>query len=95
MNDPRVSRLADRLLDHSCRLQAGQNLLIEAVDLPDPALLCRLVAPGTELEFSIHLTPSNACDEADNGKSEPHPLGSGAHPAFRFTVEGNSGSTAN
>jgi aminopeptidase len=43
MNDPRVSQLAELLLDHSCRLQAGQNVLIEAIDLPDPALVCRLV----------------------------------------------------
>ncbi len=43
MKDPRVSRLADTLLDHSCRLEAGQVVLIEAFDLPDPALVCRLV----------------------------------------------------
>jgi aminopeptidase len=43
MNDPRLTRLAEILLDHSCQLQAGDKLLIEAFDLPDPTLVCRLV----------------------------------------------------
>jgi len=43
MTDPRIERLAEILLDHSCRIAAGENLLIEAIDLPDPALVCRLV----------------------------------------------------
>ncbi|QDU90832.1 Aminopeptidase 2 [Pirellulimonas nuda] len=43
MNDPRIDRLAGVLLDHSCRLKPGENILIEAIDLPDPALVCALV----------------------------------------------------
>ena len=43
MNDPRMTRLAEILVDHSCSLRAGENLLIEAFDLADPALVCRLV----------------------------------------------------
>jgi len=43
MKDPRIDRLADVLIDHSNRLQAGEKVLIEAFDLPDPALVCRLV----------------------------------------------------
>src|SRR5262245_35020332 len=43
MNDPRLSRLAEILIDHSCQLQAGEKILIEAFDLPEPTLLCRLV----------------------------------------------------
>lgn len=43
MRDPRIKRLAEILLDHSCRLQAGDKILIEAFDLPDPSLVCRLV----------------------------------------------------
>jgi aminopeptidase len=43
MNDPRIDRLADLLLDHSCTIQAGEKVLIEAFDLPDPTLVCRLV----------------------------------------------------
>ncbi len=43
MSDPRITRLAEVLVDHSCRLQSGQKVLIEAFDLPNPELICRLV----------------------------------------------------
>ena len=43
MNDPRISQLADVLLDHSSRIEKGEKVLIEAFDLPDPALVCQLV----------------------------------------------------
>src|SRR5438093_13048786 len=43
MNDPRLTRLAEILLDHSCQIQPGENILIEAIDLPDPTLVCQLV----------------------------------------------------
>jgi leucyl aminopeptidase (aminopeptidase T) len=43
MKDPRFDRLAEILLDHSCQLRRGEKVLIEAFDLPDPALVCRLV----------------------------------------------------
>lgn len=48
MKDPRIDRLAEILIDHSCRLQKGENILIEAIDLPDPALVCRLVELASE-----------------------------------------------
>ncbi len=48
MNDPRISRLAETLIDHSCRLAAGQKVLIECFDLPEPALACRLVELAAE-----------------------------------------------
>ena len=43
MQDPRIDRLAQVLIHHSCRLQPGQKVLIEAFDLPEPGLVCRLV----------------------------------------------------
>jgi aminopeptidase len=43
MNDPRLARLAEILIDHSCQLRAGEKILIEAFDLPEPTLVCRLV----------------------------------------------------
>lgn len=43
MNDSRVTRLAEILLDHSCQIQAGEKLLIEAFDMPDELLVCELV----------------------------------------------------
>jgi len=43
MLDPRIHRLAELLIDHSCRLKSGEKVLIEAFDLPDPAIVCCLV----------------------------------------------------
>src|SRR5260221_9207903 len=43
MHDPRLNRLAEILIDHSCQLKASEKILIEAIDLPDPALVCLLV----------------------------------------------------
>jgi len=43
MQDPRIDKLANVLIHHSCRLKAGQKVLIEAFDLPEPNLVCRLV----------------------------------------------------
>lgn len=43
MQDPRISRLAEILIDHSCELARGEKILIEAFDLPTPQLVCRLV----------------------------------------------------
>lgn len=43
MHDPRIDALANVLLDHSCELQKGENILIEAIDLPEPDLICALV----------------------------------------------------
>ena len=41
MHDPRITRLAEVLIDHSCRLQTGEKVLIEAFDLPETQLVCR------------------------------------------------------
>lgn len=43
MLDPRISKLAQLLIDHSTQLQSGEKVLIEAFDLPDPSLVCCLV----------------------------------------------------
>ncbi|MBI1899558.1 MAG: aminopeptidase, partial [Planctomycetia bacterium] len=43
MKDPRLARLAEILIDHSCKLQKGDFVLIEAFDLPDAALVCKLI----------------------------------------------------
>ena len=43
MHDPRIDTLANLLLDHSCDLQKGERVLIEAFDLPEPALVTALV----------------------------------------------------
>ena len=43
MQNPELQKLADILLDHSCAIGQGENILIEAFDLPDPRLVCLLV----------------------------------------------------
>jgi len=48
MQDPRISRLAETLIDHSCRLKVGEKVIIEAFDLPEPNLINRLVEVATE-----------------------------------------------
>ncbi len=48
MKDPRIDRLAEILISHSCGLEEGENILIEAIDLPDPTLVCRLVELAAE-----------------------------------------------
>ena len=48
MHDPRIERLADVLLDHSCCVQRGEAILIEAIDLPEPNLICSLVEGAAE-----------------------------------------------
>lgn len=47
MYDPRIDKLAELLLDHSCRLARGEKVLIEAIDMPDPQLVCALVDGAT------------------------------------------------
>ena len=53
MQDPRIDRLAQVLIHHSCRLQPGQKVLIEAFDLPEPNLVCRLI----EEAYRVGATP--------------------------------------
>src|SRR5215469_5501007 len=48
MHDPRLERLAEILIDHSCQLRAGDKLLIEAFDLPQPTLVSRLIELAAE-----------------------------------------------
>jgi aminopeptidase len=48
MKDPRIGQLAEILIDHSCQLQKGEKVLIEAFDLPEPNLVCRLVELAAE-----------------------------------------------
>ena len=43
MKVPRITKLADTLINHSCQITAGQKVIIEAFDLPDPSLVCDLV----------------------------------------------------
>lgn len=59
MNDPRLTRLTEILLDHSCQIQSGENILIEAIDLPEPTLVCRLVEMAAERGANPFVTWKN------------------------------------
>jgi aminopeptidase len=48
MHDSRIDQLAQVLLDHSCSLQAGERILIEAFDLPEPDLVVALVEGASQ-----------------------------------------------
>ncbi|MSQ90574.1 MAG: aminopeptidase, partial [Phycisphaerales bacterium] len=39
MNDPRFQTLAATIVNHSCRLKRGENILIEAFDIPEGMVL--------------------------------------------------------
>jgi len=59
MNDPRYDRLADVLTGHSTRLKAGENVLIEAGDVPDEiviALVRSVRARGALPHVQLHRT---------------------------------------
>lgn len=48
MHDSRIDKLAQVLLDHSCSLQPGERILIEAFDLPEPNLVVALVEGASQ-----------------------------------------------
>ena len=48
MKDTRIETLAKLLVQHSCRLKAGENVLIEAIDLPEPNLVTELVKAAAQ-----------------------------------------------
>lgn len=53
MKDPRISQLAETLIGHSLDLKSGEKVVIEAFDLPEPALVCDLV----ERVYARNATP--------------------------------------
>jgi aminopeptidase len=59
MNDPRITRLAEILLDHSCQIKKGENILIEAIDLPEATLVCRLVELAADRGANPFVTIKN------------------------------------
>jgi len=48
MRDPRIAKLAEVLVGHSCQLKSGDKVLIEAFDLLDEQLVCRLIESATQ-----------------------------------------------
>jgi aminopeptidase len=61
MHDPRIDKLASVLLDHSCRVQKDERVLIEAFDLPEMNLVSALVEGAAERgAVPLVTTKSNA-----------------------------------
>ncbi len=61
MRDARIDRLAQLLVSHSTRLQAGEKVLIECFDLPGPELPAALVRAAAERgAVPIVVTKQNA-----------------------------------
>lgn len=56
MRDPRIAQLAEVLVGHSCRLQTGDKVFIDAIDLPDDQLVCRLIETAAQRGASAHVT---------------------------------------
>lgn len=48
MKDARVRKLAEVLIDHSCQLKEGENVLIETFYLPNTMLVCELIELATQ-----------------------------------------------
>lgn len=48
MKDARVQKLAEVLIDHSCQLKPGENVLIETFDLPNTMLVRELIELATQ-----------------------------------------------
>ncbi len=61
MQDPRIDRLAELLVDHSTKLQPGEKVLIECFDLPGPELPTAIVrAAARRGAVPIVVTKQNA-----------------------------------
>jgi len=59
MLDPRIRQLSEVLIDHSCKLQPGEKIMIEAFDLPNPAMVCCLVELARERGGLPHISWKN------------------------------------
>ena len=78
MYDPRIDRLADLLLDHSCRIEKCEKVLVEAIDLPDASLVCAPVQGAAEARGRV---ADNSCGgEHAFGLSDGRRLGAGYLP---------------
>ena len=53
MTDPRITKLAENLINNAIALKAGENILIETTDTPDEVT--------TELVKAVAKVGGNAC----------------------------------
>ena len=58
MTDPRIIKLAELLINHSCRLQSGEHILIEAFDVPE-AIVIELIRAARRAGGNPHVAWRN------------------------------------
>ena len=58
MTDPRITKLAELLINHSCRLQNGEHILIEAFDVPE-AIVIELIRAARRAGGNPHVAWRN------------------------------------
>ena len=59
MNDPRYTKLADVLTQHSTSLAAGEHLLVETWDIPEDMIIA-LVESGRRAGAHVHVVANNS-----------------------------------
>ncbi len=64
MIDPRIEKLADLLINYSCALQAGETILIEAIDIPHEFTKALVRAASAAGGRAIVLLKSNEVQRA-------------------------------
>ena len=84
MSDPRYAKLAKLLIEYSCELKAGENILLDLVDTPD-AMAVELIRATRAVGATpvVEMRHSRVLREVQIGTDEfrrTHPGGSGIGP---------------
>jgi aminopeptidase len=64
MTDPRIEKLADVLVNYSCEIQPGENILIEAIDVPHEFTVALVRAAAASKGRPLALLKSNQINRA-------------------------------
>jgi aminopeptidase len=64
MTDPRIEKLADLLINYSCAVKSGENILIEAIDVPHPFTKALIRAAADAGGRPIAMLKSNEINRA-------------------------------
>jgi len=73
MSDPRYAKLAKLLIEYSCELKAGENILIDLVDTPD-AMAVELIRATRAVGATpiVEMRHSRILREVQMGTDERH-----------------------
>jgi aminopeptidase len=64
MTDPRIAKLADVLVNYSCAIQPGENILIEAIDVPHEFTVALVQAAAASKGKPLAMLKSNQINRA-------------------------------